>query len=62
MEDLEIREAGLDFRVGEDLYGVSIAQLQQRLQILNAEIARIKRALDAKQAEISTAESFFNKS
>lgn len=62
MDVSDIRAAGQDFRVGEDLYGVSITQLQHRLAVLQAEIDRIHRAVDEKSAELTTAESFFKKS
>ena len=62
MDDAEIRREGLNFVVGEDLYGVSVQQLQERLEILRAEQARIEREIEKKTKELSSAESFFKKS
>jgi len=62
MDELELRNAGKTFLVGEDLYGVSVKQLRDRIDILKAELTRIDASIEKKQAELSTAESFFNKS
>ncbi len=62
MDDTELRAAGKAFTVGEDLYGVSVAQLTERAGILKSELARIDRALLKKGEELSDAENFFNKS
>ncbi len=62
MDDAELRAAGKTFTVGEDLYGVSVKQLNERTEILKSELARIKRALQKKGEELSVAENFFNKS
>ena len=40
MDALELRKLGAGFSVGEDLYGVSLVQLTERLEILRAEMAR----------------------
>lgn len=48
-----------DFVIGEDLYGVSVAELQLRMTALEAEIARIKLELTKKQAERSAADKLF---
>ncbi len=62
MEDVDLKRLGADFTVGEDLYGVSVTQLQERLEILQAEQARIGREIEKKAKELSSAESFFKKS
>lgn len=62
MEDADLKRAGQSFFVGEDLYGVSVAQLKERLEILQAEQARISREIEKKAQELSSAESFFKKS
>jgi len=62
MEDADLKRAGQTFCVGEDLYGVSVAQLTDRLEILQAEQARIKREIEKKAKELAGAESFFKKS
>ena len=62
MEDTDLKRAGQGFLVGEDLYGVSVAQLTERLEILTAEQARIEREIKKKAKELAGAESFFKKS
>ncbi|PHR91345.1 MAG: hypothetical protein COA69_12605 [Robiginitomaculum sp.] len=62
MDEQELRAAGTTFLVGEDLYGISIDQLQERTNILNAEIERISIALHKKNEELTVAENFFNNS
>ncbi len=62
MDDMELRAAGKTFTVGEDLYGVSVKQLTERVDIIKSELARIERALLKKAGELSDAENFFNKS
>lgn len=48
-----------DFAIGEDLYAVSVAELQLRLGVLEGEIARIERELSKKQVELSAADKLF---
>jgi len=62
MDDIELKRAGQGFQVGEDLYGISVAQLTERLEVLAAETIRIERAIAQKNAELTTAETFFRKS
>lgn len=62
MEDADLKRAGQAFHVGEDLYGVSLAQLTERQEILAAEQTRIKREIEKKAKELAGAESFFKKS
>ena len=61
MEDADLKRLGQGFSVGEDLYGVSVVQLHERLEILTAEQVRIRREIDKKAKELSSAESFFKK-
>jgi uncharacterized small protein (DUF1192 family) len=61
MDVAELRKLGAGFSVGEDLYGVSLTQLTERLEILRAEIARIEAEIQKKDAELSEAENFFKK-
>jgi len=61
MDEIDLKRAGQAFRVGEDLYGVSVVQLTERLEILTAEKIRIERAIAQKNAELTTAETFFRK-
>ena len=62
MDALELRKLGAGFSVGEDLYGVSLVQLKERLEILRAETARIEAEIQKKDVELSKAENFFKKS
>lgn len=51
-----------DFAIGEDLYGVSIAELQARIGILKDEIIRIEMELAKKQSDLNAAENLFGAS
>lgn len=48
-----------EFAIGEDLYGVSIAELEHRVSVLEGEISRIKAELSKKQLERSAADELF---
>ncbi len=48
-----------EFSLGEDLYAVSVAELESRLGVLEDEITRIKRELSKKQSERSAADNIF---
>lgn len=50
---------GQNVTVGDDLYGVSVAELSERIEILKAEILRTEAALTKKRAELSEAETLF---
>lgn len=50
-----------EFSVGGDLYGTSVEELQQRVQILKSEIMRIEAELVKKQSDLSDAEKLFGK-
>ena len=45
--------------VGEDLSAISVAELEQRIQDLDAEIQRIRMEIAAKQASKAAANAFF---
>lgn len=45
--------------IGESLDAVSIAELEQRIQVLESEIARIRAEIHKKQASRTAADSFF---
>ncbi len=45
--------------VGDDLYGVSVKELELRIDILTGEIERTRAALTKKSAELSEAETLF---
>ncbi len=59
MDEMELRTAGQTFLVGEDLYAVSVDQLNTRIIILEAELVRLSTAVGKKSEELSAAESFF---
>ncbi len=48
-----------DIVVGEDLYGVSVHELESRIVILKSEISRIEAELTKKRTERSEAEHLF---
>lgn len=59
MSDLEPIRKAQTVSVGDDLYGVSVAELRERITALQAEIVRTEAALAKKQAELSEAETLF---
>lgn len=61
LDDADLKRAGQAFSVGEDLYGVSVEQLKQRLEILEAEQTRIRFEIKKKAEDLTSAESFFKK-
>ncbi len=57
-EDLPQKKP-LGMTVGESLDLLSVSELEQRVQALEAEIVRVKAAIDAKRASKSAADAFF---
>lgn len=49
------------YEIGEDLALLSIAELEERIIILDLEIARIEEAIRSKQASAEIAQSFFKR-
>lgn len=47
--------------VGEDLYGLSVEELQERIDLLKAEIGRVTGELNAKQSGLAAADSLFSR-
>jgi len=47
--------------IGEDLYGISIDELEERIITLRTEINRLEHELDKKKQERSAADSLFGK-
>ncbi len=55
----KVNQMEIDFVLGEDLYGVSVEDLQARLEVLESEKTRIKRELAKKEAELDAAHKLF---
>lgn len=55
----DVRQSETMFEIGEDLYGVSVDELNMRLGVLKAEITRIELELTKKSAELSAADLLF---
>ncbi len=53
------KEKPLPHRIGEDLSRLSIDELQERITLLEAEIVRLRQAVDGKTASHRAASSFF---
>ena len=56
-EDLPRKPAGIT--LGESLDLLSVSELEHRVQALEAEIERVKAAIQSKSASKSAADSFF---
>jgi len=62
-EDLEPRSMGgdaLKALVREDLDGYAVTDLQERISVLEAEIARSKQAIESKSSQRNAADALFN--
>jgi len=57
--DDDVRQSETLFQIGEDLYGVSVEELNERLGVLKAEISRIEGELTKKSADLSAADMLF---
>jgi len=57
--DDDVRQSETMFQIGEDLYGISVDELTNRLGILKAEISRIEVELAKKSADLSAADLLF---
>jgi len=47
--------------IGQDLYLLSVKELEERIALLNEEIDRLKMAIKGKQSSRNVADSFFKK-
>jgi uncharacterized small protein (DUF1192 family) len=54
-----VRQSETVFQIGEDLYGVSVDELNTRLVVLKTEITRIEAELAKKSADLSAADLLF---
>ena len=57
----DVRPKSTSFCIGEDLYGVSRHELEERIGLLQQEIARIQAELTKKQSELGAAELIFGR-
>jgi len=57
----QLPQSGTNFTLGEDLYGVSVLELKERLSVLRAEISRIETELTKKQGDLSAAQQLFGR-
>jgi len=55
----EVRQSETMFQIGEDLYGISVDELNARLGVLKDEISRIELELAKKSADLSAADLLF---
>lgn len=60
-DDVPSREELERFRVGEDLYGLSVDELDMRIKAYQAEITRLTTELDKKAKEKQAADLLFKK-
>lgn len=54
-----MNQSGTDIVIGEELYGVSLGELRERITILQSEIARTQAELEKKQTERAAADQLF---
>jgi uncharacterized small protein (DUF1192 family) len=47
--------------IGQDLYLLSVKELEERIALLNEEIARLQAAITSKQSQRGVADSLFKK-
>ncbi len=59
--DEELPKRKAELTVGEDLSKLSIAELEDRIALLKAEIVRVEEAVAAKRASLGVADSFFKR-
>ena len=58
-EDEEKAKKRRDIEIGSDLSTLSVDELDERVELLKAEIARIEEEKKQKQSSLSAAEAFF---
>jgi uncharacterized small protein (DUF1192 family) len=59
MDDETLMSQSGTIAVGEDLYGVSIDELEARIKVFETEITRVKLELEKKRRERQVADSLF---
>ena len=60
-DDLSPRKKLPDIQLGEDISAFSAHELEERIKLLDAEIARCKAEITARHATRSAAEDFFKR-
>ena len=55
----EIKAPSRTFGIGEELRTLSVAELTDRVTVLEAEIVRVKSEIEAKQRQATAADAFF---
>ena len=61
MDDDDRPKKKITHEIGQDLSLLSIKELQERIVLLNEEIARLQAAIASKQGSRSVADQFFKK-
>ena len=59
MEDDDRKPVKPGPAAGEDLSNLSVEELEERVEVFEAEIARLKQVIASKQSSKTTADSFF---
>jgi uncharacterized small protein (DUF1192 family) len=60
-EDDDRPKKKITHEIGQDLYLLSVKELEERIALLTEEIERLRAAIASKQSSRSAADSFFKK-
>ena len=60
-EDDDRPKKKITHEIGQDLYLLSVKELEERIALLTEEIERLKTAIKSKQSSRGVADSFFKK-
>ena len=60
-EDDDRPKKKITHEIGQDLYLLSVKELEERIALLTEEIERLKASIKSKQSSRSAADSFFKK-
>ena len=60
-EDDDRPKKKITHEIGQDLYLLSVKELEERIALLSEEIERLKASIATKQSSRSAADSFFKK-
>ena len=60
-EDDDRPKKKISHEIGQDLYLLSVKELEERIALLNDEIVRLKAAITSKQSSRNVADSLFKK-